>query len=145
LNKYATDPTSAKRAPYVAQPSPEASPKPAPAAVTDATPKAPHGAVIEATSQPYDGTTALELATVAAAAGPFVLCIEGDVTVANYDSATGTVETFERQTYVLGSATGASGEIPWQDFPFNIHYRCDGSGSCTLYHGSAFAGAKLIR
>jgi hypothetical protein len=133
LNKYSTDPTSAKRAPYVGQSSPAATSKAAPVAT------------IDPTSQPFNGTTALQLATAAAAAGPFVLCIEGDVTVANYDAATGTVETFERQTYVLSSAAGASGAIPWEDFPFNLHYRCDGSGNCTLYHSTAFASAKLVR
>jgi hypothetical protein len=88
---------------------------------------------------------AQQRAAAAAAAGPFILCIEGDVTVANYDTATGTIGTFERQTYVLSSAAGESSAIPWQDFPFNVHYRCDGDGSCTLYRRGALASAKLIR
>lgn len=133
LNKYATGSTPAKRAPYVPQSSPASGPK------------ATSVATIDATSLPFDGTTALQLATAAAAAGPFVLCIEGDVTVANYDVASGTVETFERETYVLSSPASDSDSIPWQDFPFNIHYRCDGTGNCTLYHGRAFASAKLLR
>jgi hypothetical protein len=129
LNKFDVDPASGKRAPYA--------------------PKTPHEATSNVTTElisgPMNGQTALQLATAAAAAGPFVLCIEGDVTVAGYDAATSTIETFERQTYVLNSAPGASGAISWDDFPFNIHYRCDGSGNCTLYHGSAFAEAKLVR
>jgi hypothetical protein len=89
--------------------------------------------------------TALQLATAATAAGPFILCIEGDVTVANYDAASGTVETFERQTYTLSNPAGEGSTIPWQDFPFNVHYRCDQVGSCTLYRRGVSAIARLIR
>jgi hypothetical protein len=89
--------------------------------------------------------TALQLATAAAATGPFILCIEGDVTVADYEPTTGTVETFERQTYTLSKVASEGSNIPWQDFPFNVHYRCDQVGNCTLYRRGASATARLIR
>jgi hypothetical protein len=117
LNKIAGDHKSAKRPPYV--------PQTPPASATEE-------------------SSALHLAT-SAAAGPFVLCIEGDVRVANYDAGSGTIETYERQTYVLNPKAGASGTIPWQDFPINVHYRCDQPGNCTLYRRGETASAKLIR
>jgi len=83
--------------------------------------------------------------TSAAAVGPFILSIEGDVTTANYDSDSRTIETYERQTYVLSSAASAGSTIPWQDFPFNVHYRCDHAGNCTLFRRGEMASAKLLR
>jgi hypothetical protein len=94
---------------------------------------------------PPDEPTALQLATAAAAAGPFFLGIQGDVTAASYDDATGTIQTYEGETYILDKTAGDSNTIHWQDFPFNVHSRCDGSGNCTLFHGGASATAKLTR
>ena len=89
--------------------------------------------------------TALELATAAAAAGPFVLGIQGDATVASYDVATGVVETYEGSSFVLDKTGGDSNAISWQDFPFNVHYRCDQGGSCTMNRHGATVGARLAR
>ena len=94
---------------------------------------------------PADEPTALQLATAAAAAGPFFLGIQGDVTVANYDAATGTIETYEGETYLLAKNNLEGSAIPWQDYPFNVHYRCDEIGNCTLFHSGASAAAKLTR
>ena len=88
--------------------------------------------------------TGLELATAAAAAGPFFLGIEGDVTVANYDAGTGAIQTYEGSNFLLAKASEPSA-IPWEDFPFNVHYRCDESGNCTLVHRGAVASARLTR
>ena len=94
---------------------------------------------------PAEPPTSLELATAAAADGPFFVGVEGEVTVANYDVASGSIETYEGTHFVLDKAAGADGAIPWQDFPFNVHYRCDGSGNCTMVRGGATAGARLTR
>lgn len=91
-----------------------------------------------------DAPTGLQLATAAAAAGPFYLGIEGDVTVADYDAGTGAIQTYEGSNFLLAKAS-EPGAIPWQDFPFNVHYRCDGSGNCTLVHHGATASARLTR
>jgi hypothetical protein len=89
--------------------------------------------------------TALELASAAASAGPFVLVIQGEATIANYDAGTGTVETYEGQTFVLDKTDDETSAIRWPDFPFNVHYRCDDNGGCTLVHGGATASARLTR
>jgi hypothetical protein len=91
-----------------------------------------------------DPPTGLELATAAAAAGPFFLGIEGDATVANYDQGTGAIQTYEGSNFLLAKA-GEPGAIPWEDFPFNVHYRCDEGGNCTLVHRGATASARLTR
>jgi hypothetical protein len=87
--------------------------------------------------------TALERATAAAAAGPFFVGIEGEVTVASYDVADGKIQTYEGDSFIL--AKNESNAIPWQDYPFNVHYRCDESGNCTLVRGGATENAKLTR
>lgn len=94
---------------------------------------------------PADQPTALQLATAAAAAGPFFLGIQGDATVASYDSAAGTIETYEGETYLLAKSSGTSNVIAWQDYPFDVHYRCDEVGNCTLSHAGASVTAKLTR
>jgi hypothetical protein len=94
---------------------------------------------------PAEAPTSLELAASAAADGPFFVGVEGEVTVANYDVASGSVETYEGTHFVLDKTSGADGAIPWQDFPFNVHYRCDGSGNCTMVRGGATVGARLTR
>jgi hypothetical protein len=91
-----------------------------------------------------DAPTGLELATAAAAAGPFYLGIEGDVTIANYDAGTGAIQTYEGSNFLLAKAEEPSA-IPWQDYPFNVHYRCDESGNCTLVRHGATASARLTR
>jgi hypothetical protein len=90
-----------------------------------------------------DQPTAFEKATAAAAEGPFFVGIEGDVTVASYDVASNRIQTYEGNNFVLD--TSAASAIHWQDYPFNVHYRCDGSGNCTLVRGSATAIARLTR
>jgi hypothetical protein len=92
-----------------------------------------------------EGPTALELATAAAATGPMVLGIQGDATVANYDVATGTIETREGSSFVLDKTTSESSAIPWEDFPFNVHYRCDQNSNCTMVSRGATANARIMR
>ena len=92
---------------------------------------------------PADAPTAMELATAAAAQGPFFVGIEGDVTVASYDVAMGTIGTYEGSIFILDKTGSQSDTIPWDDYPFNLHYRCDGSGSCTLARRGATAIAKM--
>jgi hypothetical protein len=89
--------------------------------------------------------TALELATAAAATGPFVLGIQGDATIASYDVATGTVETYEGSSFVLDKTVSENGAIAFQDFPFNVHYSCDQTHNCTIVRHGATASARLMR
>jgi hypothetical protein len=73
---------------------------------------------------------------------PFV--IEGDETVADFDSASGTIQTDGGKTFLIGISTDAKIAGPWQDYHRNVHYRCDQSGNCTIKGaGVVVPNAKL--
>ncbi len=72
---------------------------------------------------------------VAVAAQPASFMIEGDVTVADYDALAGMIETREGRTFTVTKAVDESSGIPWADSLASVHYRCDQSGNCTLFHG----------
>jgi hypothetical protein len=84
-------------------------------------------------------------ATAPAPTGAFFLAIEGELTVASYDEAAGNIETYEGSNFVLDPASGSGDGIPWQDFPFNVHYRCEESGKCILVRGTETAIARMTR
>ncbi|HUD13435.1 MAG TPA: hypothetical protein VMQ56_07250 [Terracidiphilus sp.] len=69
------------------------------------------------------------------AAHTFAFTVEGDVTVANYDDVTKTIETYEGETIALAPTTSESSVITWQNYTSNVHYRCDQTGNCTLVKG----------
>jgi hypothetical protein len=92
-----------------------------------------------------EGPTALQMASAAAGTGPFVVVIQGEATIAGYDAGTGTIETYEGQAFVLDKTAAETSAINWPDFPFNVHYRCDEHGGCTLVHGDATASARRTR
>jgi hypothetical protein len=105
----------------------------------------PYVAEKPATEEEENKPTALQLATAAAAQGPFFLAIQGDVTVADFDAATGTIVTYEGEKYVLAKTGTDVSSIQWENFPFNVHYTCNETGSCTLSHAGASAIARLAR
>ena len=70
----------------------------------------------------------------AATATPATFMIEGDVTVADYDALAGMIETHEGRTFTIASAADESNAMPWPDSLSSVHYRCDQSGNCTLFH-----------
>jgi hypothetical protein len=82
-----------------------------------------------------------------AAAGPmpFFVGIEGELTVAGYDRAEGNIETYEGSSFILEAAASGGEGIPWDNFPFNVHYRCEESGKCILVRGSETAIARMTR
>jgi hypothetical protein len=94
---------------------------------------------------PVDPPTSLDLATAAAADGPFFVSVEGDVKIASYDETSGAIQTYEGSNFILAKASSPETAIPWDDYPFNVHYRCDEMGTCTLMRGSGTAIAKLTR
>jgi hypothetical protein len=70
---------------------------------------------------------------------------EGDATVADFDALQGIIETYEGRTFVLDSTAAASAPDSIQDSGASVHYRCDQSGSCTLYHaGLVLQNVRLM-
>ncbi len=75
----------------------------------------------------------------------FLFLSEGDVTVADFDASMGRIETYEGRTFVLGSSAAASAPASLQDSGSSVHYRCDQSGSCTLYRaGLVMQNVRLM-
>jgi len=85
----------------------------------------------------------LDPAPARVATATFFLRIEGDLTVASYDEASGDIGSYEGSSFVLDPK--AADGIPWQDFPFNVHYRCEESGECILTRGGDTATARMTR
>ena len=64
----------------------------------------------------------------------FSFFVEGSVSVANYDAATGIVDTYEGESFAVDKMTRESRTISWLEYPADVHYRCDQSWNCTLFH-----------
>jgi hypothetical protein len=64
---------------------------------------------------------------------------EGDLTVADYDAAGGTIETSDGRVFVVGQTVSVSSAASWEDYRSSVHYRCGEDGSCTLMRQGAIA------
>jgi hypothetical protein len=100
------------------------------------TPEAPVAAAMAVSSVP---------ASTENVSKPAAMVIEGDLTVADFDASTGTVETREGRSFSINQAGSDGNTLAWQDYAGNVHYKCTQGGSCTLAgsHVSA-SGARLI-
>jgi hypothetical protein len=58
--------------------------------------------------------------------------VEGEVTVASYDSSEGVIDTFEGETFALDKTLTASNALSGDEIPANLHYRCDQFRNCSL-------------
>jgi hypothetical protein len=107
--------------------------EPARPKVTSATAAAPTTALGPALSSLNDSAKSANLYT------------EGDLTVADFDAITGTLQVSDGRTFVLGTTVAASNAAPWVAYRSGVHFRCDQSGSCVLMRAGALApNAKLI-
>lgn len=83
---------------------------------------------------------------VASVPEPFVYFVEGNVTVANFDSISGTIDTYEGETFALNGTVAQTRTVSWLDYPPDVHYRCDQSWNCTLIHdGRVVLNAKRTK
>ena len=77
---------------------------------------------------------------------PVSLYSEGDVTVAGYDAASGTIQASDGATFVLGTTVAASYATSWSEYHSGVHYRCDQAGSCVLTRAGVVAPkARLVQ
>jgi len=98
-------------------------------------------------SAPAAASTALDGAQsgLDAAAEPASVYAEGDLTVADFDAADGTIQASDGRTFVLGATVAASYATSWDSYHSVVHYRCDQAGSCVLMRAGALApNARLI-
>jgi hypothetical protein len=91
-------------------------------------------------------TTAPELpAVVDTGTQNYKFFSEGDVTVADFDASTGKIESYEGRTFVLGTTAVPPAASSLQDSGSSVHYRCDQSGSCTLFRaGLVMQNVRLM-
>jgi len=71
-------------------------------------------------------------ATVESGAKSYTFFSEGDATIADFNAAMGTIETYEGKTFMIGTTAAALATGSLQDSGLSIHYRCDQGGTCTL-------------
>ncbi len=71
--------------------------------------------------------------------------VEGDFTVADYDSSVSTIETSDGRKFVLGTTVRMRNATSWDEYRASVHYRCGDNGSCTLTReGTLTLDARLI-
>jgi hypothetical protein len=69
--------------------------------------------------------------------------IEGDDAIVDFDASRGIIETTAGKVFFIDRAGGTASDSRWQDYPVEIHYRCDRSSECILMHSGA--GALHVR
>ncbi|MGD0891509.1 MAG: hypothetical protein ABR923_08245 [Terracidiphilus sp.] len=75
---------------------------------------------------------------------PASVMIEGDLTMADFDASTGTVETREGRSFTVSQAGSDGNTLSWQDYSGNVHYRCTQAGDCTLSGSGISTGARIL-
>ncbi|MGA2050316.1 MAG: hypothetical protein ABSG96_21655 [Terracidiphilus sp.] len=68
---------------------------------------------------------------------PARFAIEGDDELVGYDPSKGVLQTSARKTFLVNATTVNGNSHGWQDWPANIHYKCDLNASCTLTRSGA--------
>jgi hypothetical protein len=72
--------------------------------------------------------------------------IEGDDSIVDFDTSRGIVETTSGKAFFFDKASGSVSDPRWQDYPVEVHYRCDQSAECILmHHGAGALRVKLRR
>jgi hypothetical protein len=71
--------------------------------------------------------------------------IEGDDTIVDFDPSRGVIETGSGKAFFIDKASGAASDPRWQDYPVDIHYRCDRSSECVIIHAGAGALHARLR
>jgi len=97
---------------------------------------------------PADETPAVRKKAAAAKAAkvvqkPLGFTIEGDDAIVDFDTSRGTIETNAGKIFLIDKAGGTISDPRWQEYPVEIHYRCDRGSECILMH--AGTGALHVR
>ncbi|HEY1803299.1 MAG TPA: hypothetical protein VGG45_02355 [Terracidiphilus sp.] len=107
-------------------------------------------AAMSATEEPVSAEAAVPTAVNTAQLSlelptPASLYTEGELTVSEFNASTGTIETSDGKTFVLGTTVAAGNATSWETYRSDLHYRCDQNGSCVLMRAGVVApNARLI-
>jgi len=63
---------------------------------------------------------------------PGTFAIEGDDELVGFDQSNGIIQTNARKTFLVAVASIGGNSSAWQQWPANIHYKCDLNASCML-------------
>ena len=65
----------------------------------------------------------------------YAFFVEGDVTIADYNASTGTIETNDGRSFTIDTTVDATNAKVSLDYFGSVHYRCDQGGNCSLRGG----------
>jgi hypothetical protein len=77
-----------------------------------------------------------------AAAKLLPFSIEGDDAIVDFDIAQGVIATRGGRSFFIDEGPATAADSRWQDYPVNIHYRCERNTSCELMH-SGLGGLRV--
>jgi hypothetical protein len=87
-----------------------------------------------------------EVLTLAVPDTKSAFTVEGEVTVASYNSSEGVVDTYEGETFALDKTLTASNAVSGDDIPSSLHYRCDQFQNCSLIlDGQSMSNVRRTR
>jgi hypothetical protein len=65
----------------------------------------------------------------------YAFFVEGDVTIADYNASTGTIETNDGRSFTIDTTVDATNAKVSLDYFGSVPYRCDQGGNCSLRGG----------
>jgi len=80
----------------------------------------------------FETAEASEPAASDSASNPAQTRIEGDLTVADFDASTGTLETREEEASPSARRAASGTQTTGRIMRGNVHYQCTQAGSCSL-------------
>ena len=72
--------------------------------------------------------------------------VEGEVSIASYNSSEGVIDTYEGETFALDKTLTASNALSGDDIPSSLHYRCDQFQNCSvILDGQSMSNVRRTR
>jgi hypothetical protein len=87
-----------------------------------------------------------EVLTLAEPVTNSAFTVEGEVSIASYNSWEGVIDTYEGETFALDKTLTASNALSGDDIPSSLHYRCDQFQNCSvILDGQSMSNVRRTR
>lgn len=87
-----------------------------------------------------------EVLTLAEPVTNSAFTVEGEVSIASYNSSEGVIDTYEGETFALDKTLTASNALSADDVPSSLHYRCDQFQNCSvILDGQSMSNVRRTR
>ena len=87
-----------------------------------------------------------EVLTLAEPVTKSAFTVEGEVSIASYNSSEGVIDTYEGETFALDKTLTASNALSGDDIPSSLHYRCDQFQNCSvILDGQSMSNVRRTR